>query len=230
MMRNLRSLLLLPALMFVGPTPASARCTASGLQPYLMNGVDHPLAADGALLVGLRSSRSRAHRRADFPELTLNQGDRSIPLRRELLSTFVARYVPESTPAPGRYRVAGLEVHVRFEARTSEAALAAPAVRAVQRREERRRWRVREQVRVVFETPPPRRAIAALVDSERGGFGGGVISADRGGLSVYDWGGRCQRRPRHLRPPPASGSNVIVRLVDRDGQLGAPVTVSMTQG
>ncbi|MFT5355497.1 MAG: hypothetical protein ACI9KE_002716 [Polyangiales bacterium] len=228
-MRNLLSLLLLPALMFVGPTPASARCAPSGLQPYLMNGVDHPLAADGALLVGLRSSRSRAGGRGvDFPELTLNQGDTSIPLRLELLSSFVARYVPESTPAPGRYRVAGLEVHVRFEARTSEAALAAPAVRAVQRREERRRRGVREQVRVVFRTPPPSRAIAALVDSERGGFGGGVISADRGGLSVYDWGGGCQRRPRDLRSPPASGSNVIVRLVDRDGQLGAPVTVPMT--
>lgn len=195
-----------------------------------MNGVDHPLAADGALLVGLRSSRSRRRGAAEFPELSLQQAGVTIPLRLELLSSFVARYVPERSPAPGSYRVAGLAIDVRFEARTSSAALGAPAVRALQRREQASRRGVRHQVRVVFESPPPAGAVAVLVDSERGGFGGAVIPAGASEVSVYDWGGRCQRRPRGLRAPPSPGEDVIVRWVDKDGQLGAPVTVQMSAG
>lgn len=194
-----------------------------------MNGVDDAIAADGALLVGLRSSR-RGSRDNSFPELVLSRGGRTIPLRLEELSSFVARYVPERTPRPGSYRVEGLGIDVRFEARTSAAPLAAPSVRALQQRQRAGRRGVREQVRLVFDAAPPAGAVAVVVDSERGGFGGAAVDAAAEGVSVYDWGGRCQRRPRGLRSPPSPGANVTVRWVDRDGQLGTPGTVHMSAG
>lgn len=223
------SLLLLPALFLMEPTSASARCATVGLQAFAMNGVDHPIASDGALLVELRPGGPRTGI-VEFPELTLEGDGVSIPLRLEALSSFIARYVPARAPSPGSYRVEGLGVQIRFEARTSSPSLGAPTLRALQRRQRRRRRGTRALVRVVFDRPPPARALAVVVDSERGGFGGGAIPAGAPEVSVYNWGGRCQVHPRGLRSPPPSGEDITVRLVDADGQLGAPATVQMTSG
>jgi hypothetical protein len=245
---DMRTILILLALLTMIPVSegSARRAPMRGSEAYLLN--NGSVSTTGSLIVGLRPGQRRrrsAQRQnlSSFPALSLTRGETRIPLRLVQLSSTLARYVPQRRPSPGRYDVTGLVESVRFVTRSVARRLAAPTVRAVQRRttaprsdaqtrRPRRRPQLRQttySVRVVFDQALPTSAIAIVLEDARGGFAGGPTT----GVSdswEHTTGGSYRPMPSGTRPPPVVGSEVIIRLVDRDGQLGAPVTVTMSEG
>lgn len=243
----MRTALILLALLTILPASegSARRAPMRGSEAYLLND-GAALPTTGALIVGLRRAQGRngAGRRdlTSFPALSLRRGGTRIPLRLEQLSATLARYVPRRRPSPGRYRVTGLGESVRFVGRPAARRLAAPAVRAVQRRantprsgtlgdRRRRPPQLRQttySVRVVFDRALPASAVGIVLEDSRGGFAGGPTA----GVSdswEHTSGGRGPM-PSGTRSPPVVGAEVTVRLVDRNGRLGAPVTIPMSEG
>ena len=218
------------------------RAPMRGSEAYLLS--DEAVSTNGALVVGLRGAQGmpRSADLSSFPTLSLIRGGTRIPLRLEQLSATLARYVPQRRPSPGRYTVMGLDQSVRFVRRSVRRRLAGPALRAVQRRAtaprsepQRRRPRPPQlrqttySVRVVFDQALPTSAVAIVLEDSRGGFAGGPTAGSTDSW-VHTTGGSFQPMPDGTRSPPVAGSEVTVRLVDRDGQLGAPVTMTMSEG
>lgn len=196
---------------------ADARCRQMGLAPELVS-PDRALAADAALVVRLVSSASAPRSNNTFPAMLLTRGGDTIALRLELLTPSLARYVPASRPAAGRWRVQGLDREVSFGS-SSAPPLAAPRLTAVRSiGNARGRRGTQYTVTSTLAAAAPAHALAVFAKHAEGTFGDGRGVGGQSALTVFEWGTRCRQWPQDMTPPPTSGP-VRLRFVGEDGQL-----------
>lgn len=215
-LRLMRALLITVALLsFTGV--ADARCRQMGVAPELLN-PDRALASDAALVVRLISTPSVRPGSNTFPAMSLTRGSDTIALRIEPLSASLARYVPASRPAAGRWRVEGLGRDVTFGT-TRAPALAAPRVTSVRSVSSARGRRGSNySVTGVLAAAAPAHAIAVFGKHASSTFGDGAQVGGQTNVTVFSWRTRCRRWPDGMGTPPTSGA-VQLRFVGEDGQL-----------